>query len=389
MTFFMHNKRPEPCQPGGPSEGVLGILKYRKEKPLPPGPTPPQLPMPSGKEKQRELDFLRMSPLIERIKQSKMQTDYLREISNTLKKELNEARKGKEEAEENNKASQAELYEMTKNIRVTDDDFSTIIAKFGKFFGKLSNFPPNSKSTFKKELTNTELAKFFIENIKDIDDREKEVMEALFKLEETLDYSLVSVLVEKLIVAEIADDIFDAPIHLNPKLNEAYLRIKDLLDGSNQEAKSKEYRLKLSRATLDAMNNFPAADKIYSERRGAFVDTIVTKLALIYNQPDEIKTRIERLVDMAIELSLPIRGQDDLLKIYKLYPGAEVISNQVRPIYRHLDMDSIYLGITPVFLAKSVSDENYNEEEEEEGEEVPNGSYIEDHTLVYQGKAIW
>lgn len=378
-----NNKRHEPITTGRPSEKPIGYkrFEYKENKELPPS------PIPSSRKETEPETF--MTPLIDMIKQSQAQIESLRKIRDGFKRELDEARKSKEVVEENNKAAQAELYEMTRNIRVTDDDFSTIVAKLGKFSGKLSNFPPNSKSSFKKELSNAELAKFFNEHIKDIDEREKKVVEALFNLEETLDYSLVSVLIEKLIVAEIVDDIFDAPIHLNPAINQAYLRMKELFDSSNQEAKSKEYRLKISRATLDAMNKFPEADTIHAEKRGAIVDSIVEKLSHIYNQPEEIKARIEKLIDMAIELSLPIRGQDDLLKIHKLYPGAEVISNQVRPIYRHLDMDKIYLGITPVFLATSVSDESFDNFEEDEEDDVPQKSYLPDHTLVYQGKAIW
>lgn len=324
----------------------------------------------------------------QRIKASELELQQAIQENRQSRDKLEITRQRYQDVEKRDKQLQAQLYNVTKNIKVTDDDFSTIVTKLGKFTGKLSNLPLSSRSAFKKEVLKQDLVDLFVGNS---DEREKESIVALFDLEhDQLDYALVSVLVEKIITADIVKCIFTASIHLNPTINTAYDHINELFTNTNHQQWVKDIRLKLSRATHDAINkqSYPDADKLHAETRENLVNSIVKKLSVIYDPLDEIKTKIEKLVDMAIELSLPIRGQDDVLEIYNLYPGDEIYTSQIKPIYRQMNKDKIFLGITPVFLANSVVDDEYDDDVEE-GEEGTSKSYLKDHTLVYQGKAIW
>lgn len=302
-----------------------------------------------------------------------------------------EAEVKKEAAEKKARDLQAQHYDRSKNIKVTDDDFSTIIAKLGKFSGKLSNFPPNSKSSFKKDLSRELLIRFFIEHIDN-----KTQVEFLFDQDkDRIDYALVSVLVEKLITAEIVKHIYRAEIHLDTKINDAFKEIRELLEKTKHEHWISDFRLKISKATYDLIHRYDKDNKardINNAKREFVISSIVTKLSVIYNKPEDIRSRIEKLVDMAIELSLPIRGQEDLVEIIDLEVDDEVYKNQVKPMYRQFDSPKIILGVSPVFLAKSTKDdENHsaNEEEEEEEEGDITRTYKQDHTLVYPGKAIY
>lgn len=310
--------------------------------------------------------------------------------------ELDRLLLAKEESETHLKQLQTELYDRTKNIKVTDDDFSTIIAKLGKFTGKLSNFPPNSKSSFKKNRPKQEVIDFFLTHH---EPEERKHIQFLFDQEpdkDKWDYALISVLVEKLITKEIVNTIYKAPIHLNPGTNHAFLEISKLYKDAGHEAWIKDLRLKMAKATYDSINQSPFQKKDM-ETRAELIDRLVTQLSELYEGPADIKSRIEKLVDMAIDLSLPIRGQEDLVKIYDLKETDVPRRNQVKPMYRHFEGQHILLGVSPVFLAQSTVDDEYNrqeededEEEEEEGQEdVKNNTYIPNHTLVYQGKAIW
>ncbi|KAG2232588.1 hypothetical protein INT48_009797 [Thamnidium elegans] len=282
---------------------------------------------------------------------------------------------------------QAQHYDRSKNIKVTDDDFSTIIAKLGKFSGKLSNFPPNSKSCFKKDLSREELIEFFIKH----NFENKAQIEFLFDQDkDRIDYALVSVLVEKLITTEIVKHIYRAAIHLDSKVNEAFEEIQKLFVSTNHEGWMNDFRLKISKATHDLIHRYKdeKAKDINNAKRKLVIDSIVQKLSVIYDKEEDIRSRIEKLVDMAIELSLPIRGQEDLVEIIDLKVDDPVYKNQVKPMYRQFDSTKIILGVSPVFLAKStIDDENQSGNEEEEGDITR--TYLRDHTLVYPGKAIY
>ncbi|KAI7894372.1 uncharacterized protein EV154DRAFT_498552 [Mucor mucedo] len=271
---------------------------------------------------------------------------------------------------------QAEYYDRTKNIRVTDDDFSTIIAKLGKFSGKLSNFPPNSKSCFKKNLERDQVIERFMKlHKKD----ELEIKKLFDESPGKADYALVSVLIEKFIMREIVEVIFRAEIHLDSKINDAYKKIRQLFSDTKHEAWINELRLKTAKATFDSMHS-PGYDKTRdNETRKGLIMKIMVGLNEFYDKPEDIEARVEKLVDMAIDLSLPIRGQEDLVEIIHLEKGDDVHTNQVKPLYKMSDsVDKIRLGVSPVFLAKSTSDD---------AEEIE--TYKKNYTLVYPGKAIY
>lgn len=305
-----------------------------------------------------------------------------------LKIKKQDAEEKKEKADEKVKRYQVQHYDRTKNIKVTDDDFSTIIAKLGKFSGKLSNFPPNSKSCFKRNLTREEIIDFFIEN----NQENKEQIQFLFSQdEEKTDYALVSVLVEKLITNEIVNTVYRAPIHLDEKVNDAFRTIERLLLDSQHELWINEFRLKMAKATFDLINYHDKDGKakaINAKTKEDLIDRIAFQLSKIYDKEEDIRVRIEKLVDMAIELSLPIRGQEDLVAIIDLNSGENVYRNQVKPLYRFFGEKDIILGISPVFLAKSTAEDDTQSINEEDGDDATQ-SYKIDHTLVYPGKAIY
>ncbi|KAG2212351.1 hypothetical protein INT47_001712 [Mucor saturninus] len=300
----------------------------------------------------------------------------LETINNELKKEKEMAEKKSADASEKARELQAEYYDRTKNIRVTDDDFSTIIAKLGKFSGKLSNFPPNSKTCFKKNLKPMEVSARFEKLHKE---DELEIKKLFGESPDKADYALVSVLIEKFIMREIVEVIFRAEIHLDSKINDAYRKITQLFRDTKHEAWINELRLKTAKATFDSMHSSGYDKTRDNETREGLIQSIMAGLNEFYDKPDDIRARVEKLVDMAIDLSLPIRGQEDLVEIIHLKNGDDVHTNQVKPLYKMSEtVDKIRLGVSPVFLAKSTSDD---------AEEIE--TYKENYTLVYPGKAIY
>lgn len=349
-----------------------------------------QLPIPMGGKK-KQLEKIWANNQAEREEkisyyQNELQTlqdkcRKLEEEAKDLKERKKEAERQSEKANQKAKDLQAQYYDRTKNIKVTDDDFSTIIAKLGKFSGKLSNFPPNSKSSFNKDLALADVTNFF----QKVHPKDAEKIYELFYFDTTkVDYALVSVLVEKLIMREITETVFMAPIHLDSKINQAYVELSDYFIKTGHESWVKELRLKTAKATFDMMQD-AETKKVNNAAKKVLVDSIVEKLCKIYDKEEDIRSRIEKLVDMAVDLSLPIRGQEDLVEIIHLEKGEAVHKTQVKPLYRLSDSNKIQLGISPVFLAKSTSEEDDAQDLEEDQTQT----YKPNHTLVYPGKAIY
>ncbi|KAI9348385.1 hypothetical protein BD770DRAFT_395320 [Pilaira anomala] len=346
-----------------------------------------KLEMEASWDEASKLDRLKLKETQDKLIETMARLNLLQEKNKALEVEKRIADEKRKQADDWAKKLQEQHYDRTRNIKVTDDDFSTIIAKLGKFSGKLSNFSPNSKSFFKKDLPRDQLIHFFINN----NQEHKDQILFLFQQDTRVDYALVSVLVEKLITKEIVHHIYRAAIHLDLQVNNAFETIQNLLISTQHEAWISDFRLKIAKATHDLIHRYDhdgKAKAVNDLTRNRVIDTIVSQLSIIYNNENEIRSRIEKLVDMAIDLSLPIRGQEDLVEIIDLKPEDNVYKNQVKPMYRQLEGNKIKLGIFPVFLAKStLEDENQSENEEEDNNITP--SYLPGYTLVYPGKAIY
>ncbi|KAI7907574.1 uncharacterized protein BX663DRAFT_491352 [Cokeromyces recurvatus] len=324
--------------------------------------------------------------------------------------ELNKERAKLKECEEQLKAAcqqtevqqltlnriQTQLYEISKPIKVTDDDLSTVTVHLAKLTGKIQHFPPSFKQAYlrkqqKEKLTPHQLKDIFCQWFgKD----EKEFIEELFLEmieQQKVDYGLISVLVERYLMDVIVNDIFKAGIHLDQGVNQAYNRLYHFFIQTGHPKWACDLRLKTARATYDLIHQgHPNTLRAIELSKQTILNSLILHLSFIYDcDTDQMKERVEKLVDMATHLCLPIHGQVDEIQIYDLnqkrrFTGEleTVRENQVKHVYRYLNKDHIHLGIAPVFLAKSIT-------EEEEDDHQSMDSYILNHTLIYPGKAIW
>lgn len=302
------------------------------------------------------------------LKQALREQDQIILSNKTLKGEL--------------KSAHNELYSKSKPIRVTDDDYSTIIVSLGKLYGKISNFPPSCKSVLDKSLTTFDLIS--------ITDRlfpfDKDNIRELFLHRDTqvVDYALVGLLVEKYITESITRDVFEKGIHMDNAVNDGYNTLATLFEASGHGDWVKELRLKSARATFELLVEKQDPATVWHIKRGKeqIVQQISQGLMALYTDQEVIQTRIEKIVNMAAELCLPLNGQDTPVEIYYLSNGDKVIDKQVKRVYKPLEQEQskIFLSIAPVFLAKSTS---------EGDEDVVLDSYKENYSLVYAGRAIW
>ncbi|KAI8993234.1 hypothetical protein BDB01DRAFT_775598 [Pilobolus umbonatus] len=276
--------------------------------------------------------------------------------------------------------AQANLYEASKMTKVTDDDFSTIQFKLRKLSGKLANFTPISKPLF--IATKQEVVDYFQKKWP----RDKDRIAELFNLmpDDKMDYSIFSLLVERLIIEFIVNNVFLKKIHLDDKINNSFTALEKLFAGHDNWVK--DLRLKCSRATvLLIKSNDPSTMSTIDAALKELLDGLLEELRHLFRCDEVLIERVSKLIEVAVDISLPIRGQDDLIEMVDLQFNDPIHDHQVKQQHSLSgNADSIFMGISPVFLAKSLSDENDMFEDDEEKA----GSYRKDCTLVFKGKAI-
>ncbi|CEP08260.1 hypothetical protein [Parasitella parasitica] len=320
------------------------------------------------------------------VKQSERDLAQATQQRQNCEMELEKAKKRNEELKAKLKDTQNTLYETTKPIRVTDDDFSTIIATLGKFSGKVTNFSPNAKSAF-RYMRDPEQTKLFFCGLFEEDTTH---IAALFDKasnpDNKTDYMLVSVLVERYLTEKIATSVLKAGIHLDQATNESFGRLQGLFVSCEHEGWAKDLRLKTAKATADLIQRKdPQTLATIEQTKAAIAKEIEIALNPIYDMTPDVVDRIKKLIDMASDLCLPINGQEDVIVLHTLRTNDRVIAKQVKPVYRRVGEEKegdekICLGIAPVFLAKSTV---------EADDEMLAESYLENYTLVYPGRAIW
>jgi hypothetical protein len=324
--------------------------------------------------------------ICEQNKALQQELDDTRQTLLTMQTQLEQEKARTQHHKHQLKQIQSQLYESTKPIRVTDDDFSTIISNLGKLAGKINHLPPNVKSAFTKaNHSHAAVTDFFCK----LFPNQSAKIQHLFLINEKLDYALISVLVERYLTETMVRRVLQAGIHLDQAGNQAHQHIYDLFTKTNHAQWQQELRLKMAKATAELLHRKDEhITQAVTNTKHALIDEMVETLDFLYpNYQDTMRQRIEKLVDMAADLCLPMHGQEDIICVFDLNSSdnIKVMEAQLKRVYRHLEPEGqeIYLGIAPVFLAKSTTDI------EEDDQVAPVETYIENYTLVFPGKAIW
>ncbi|KAI8375717.1 hypothetical protein EDC96DRAFT_496296 [Choanephora cucurbitarum] len=322
--------------------------------------------------------------LLDQLKSLHVQLDKQKNEQAQIEQQLASSKESNQKLRKEVHQLQNQLYETTKPIRVTDDDYSTIIAQLNKFIGKVNNFPPNAKSHFNQaNRSKEEVTQFFCQ----LWQEDQQEIEILFQQEsqptDKLDYSLISNLIERYLIDRTLKHVLTADkIHLDSSLNACYAKIDSLYRKTGHQDWANDLRLKTAKATAELIhiNDAETLEATQATKEAIVQDILSTLLFLFDTSQEDIKKRVEKIVDMAAELSLPIHGQEDAIEIYDLKKGDPIKQAQVKHTYRQLNRETVLLSISPVFLAKSTV---------ENEDDINPDTYIEHYTLVYPGKAIW
>ncbi|KAI8385052.1 uncharacterized protein BYT42DRAFT_612701 [Radiomyces spectabilis] len=291
--------------------------------------------------------------LEEQIEHMHAETQRLKESEEQLRQYSQEMERKLRTMEQQYQVMSKDLQEHYRAIRVTDDDYATIKQQLSALLTKVESFPFGIKQEFSadKNIVVSVFGSRWPRLSKYIEGR-------LCRSDQSIDYSVVAFLVQKLIMEELAACIFNAPIHMASEVNNDFARITTWLTQYHVKGFGRKLRQQLCKviATMYADTNYhssPQYRKIL-ECRDFLIKSVVDIISKIYQTANrsELEKKLGKLVDEATKLSLAMHGQDNPVIIRIITEGRDVLDPEYMTEQRGSsnESDIVQLVISPAFV---------------------------------------
>ncbi|CAO3649351.1 unnamed protein product [Cunninghamella blakesleeana] len=198
---------------------------------------------------------------------------------------------------------QNNFHKHVRAIRATDDDLSTIHSKLTMLQAKTSQLPMSLRGSY-NETKIKEIIDYFKKKWPSLSD----TIDQLTQQGSKLDYPLVCLFVEKLVMEILIEQIFNTPIHIGLSINQHFKVLSELMNEQKYHEWSTKLRQQLCKLTLKSKDLQNEA----SIARTDIVQRIKTEISPIYTIDDaKILPKLDKIVSMAAETSLAMHGQDE------------------------------------------------------------------------------
>ncbi|KAF7729324.1 hypothetical protein EC973_004580 [Apophysomyces ossiformis] len=208
---------------------------------------------------------------------------------------------------------QTAFHNHLKSLMVTDDDFSTIRNKLVMIQSKIASFPMSMRRCAQDR---TNATRFFAEHWPHLAPAIDQLSKPAADQTPQLEYSIICLLVEKLITETLVNQIYRAHIHVGfPIINEAYNELFEWMNEHNCNY-STRLRQQLCKVVVTAVEN---GDKKTLGEINTAKDDIVNHLADLLDHVFEPKYRADtvskliKVVDAACDCALAMHGQEHLI----------------------------------------------------------------------------
>ncbi|KAI9302020.1 hypothetical protein BJ944DRAFT_242753 [Cunninghamella echinulata] len=198
---------------------------------------------------------------------------------------------------------QNNFHKHVRAIRATDDDLSTIHSKLTMLQAKTGQLPMSLRGSYNETKLDS-ILDYFKKKWPSL----SQTLDTLTHQGQKMDYPLVCLLVEKLVMEILIDDIFNAPIHIGLTLNNHYKHLSDLMKEQRYHDWSTKLRQQLCKLTLQSKELQQEANLAKQQ----IVQRLKTEIQPIYTIEDaKIIPKLEKIVNMAAETSLAMHGQEE------------------------------------------------------------------------------
>ncbi|CEP09675.1 hypothetical protein [Parasitella parasitica] len=268
-----------------------------------------------------------------------------------LKQELESKKEAYQKLEVN-------FYSYVKQIRVTDDDLSTIQPEISHLLSQLNNTCMGLKSKMDKQGGTDFVFEYWPEKVELI----KEYMMPAGS--DILDPSYITLFVEKYLINTLLIHLLDVPIHLGVSINDAFQELDDWMASRN-----KEWSNRVRQQVCALVIQQPAdEEKQIQEAKDLLLQEIVSVLGPVYpvlkqdlETPERKQVKkIENLIERASKLNLAVKGQEIKIERLPIEEGTTHFdSRTMKATAKGKPNGVVFLAITPTFVARDELDNEH------------------------------
>ncbi|KAI7898677.1 uncharacterized protein BX663DRAFT_523699 [Cokeromyces recurvatus] len=297
------------------------------------------------KERQKEKEAL------EKFKKSSQQVlddqnkhcEQLESIISSLRQDLEKKKEAYQKLEVN-------FYSYVKQIRVTDDDLSTIQPEISHLLSQLNNTCMGLKAKMDREAGTRFVFNYWSDKVDLI---RKHMMTE--EEQELLDTSYITLFVEKYLITVLLNHIMDVPIHLGVSINDAFQELDGWMTSRNKEWAN---RLRQQVCALIVQQPGDEEDQIQAAK-SELLNEILSNLGPVYPTLQQDSRKIENLIQRCSKLNLAVKGQEIKIKRLTIEEGVTQFDPKtMKATAKGKPNGIVLLSITPTFVA---SDEFDNE----------------------------
>ncbi|KAI9360618.1 hypothetical protein BD770DRAFT_384478 [Pilaira anomala] len=161
------------------------------------------------------------------------------------------------------------------------------------------------------------------------------------------DKHIISLLTERLIMDIIIHDILNTSIHPGVTLNQSFGTIYDWIDKRNSSWAS---RLKKQITNFIVNQSNEQSDEIESKRI-QIIQSLSISLNYLYHDIDQFHSDLTNIVQIALDLNLSIKDQQDTVQILSLQQGSQFNESIMNSVNQGTEL---VLVITPPFVAEGL-----------------------------------
>lgn len=153
------------------------------------------------------------------------------------------------------------------------------------------------------------------------------------KKTKALGYNMICMLVEKLIMQELVNSIYNVPVYIGLPANDAFVEITRYMDSYDHDwsVRLRQQLCKLAhRSSTQQQDDSSSAEaKSIADAKQDLVNRLVKQLLHVYNDSHALENRVSKLVETAAELSLAMHSQESAVDPLVIAEGTDSLDEDL------------------------------------------------------------
>ena len=164
-------------------------------------------------------------------------------------------------------------------------------------------------------------------------------------------YNIICMLVEKLIMQELVNSIYNVPVYIGLPTNDAYVEITKYMDSYDHDWSVRLRQQLCKLAHRSSTQDDSVAKSIADAKQGA-VSRLVKQLLHVYDDQHALENRVSKLVETAAELSLAMHSQESAVDPLFIAEGKDSFDTELMVTQNGSvdNINTVRIVISPPFV---------------------------------------